>query len=282
MTATGALQIPTRPLAGGGTIPLVGLGTWPLDDATAPAAVANALGLGYRLIDTAARYGNEVGVGRGIRDAGVPREELVVTTKLRGADHGRDKVRPALEASLERLGLDHADLYLIHWPLPRLDLYVESYEAMLELADEGLVGAVGVSNFLPHHIERLISATGVAPAVDQIQLSPALARVGLRAWLEEHGVVPQAWSPLGRSEGVPGQPVVAQVAAAHGLTVEQVILRWEVQQGIVVIPKSGDPARQRSNADIFDVELTTEEMALLRALDLGDDAGADPDVHEEF
>lgn len=282
MTTTSALHIPTRPLAGGGTIPLVGLGTWPLDDRTAPAAVASALDLGYRLVDTAARYGNEVGVGRGIRDAGVPREELVVTTKLRGADHGRDKVRPALEGSLERLGLDHVDLYLIHWPLPRLDLYVETYEAMLELAAEGLVGAVGVSNFLPHHIERLIAATGVAPAVDQVQLSPALARTALRAWLEEHGVVPQAWSPLGREEGVPAEPVVARVAAAHGLTVEQAILRWEVQQGVVVIPKSADPARQRSNAEIFDVELTAEEIALLGALDRGDDAGADPDVHEEF
>ena len=229
---------PTRALADGGGIPLLGLGTWPMDDTEAAVAVAGAIGLGYRLLDTAAKYGNEAGVGRGIRDSGVPREQLYVTTKLRGSEQGAG-TRDALRASLDRLGLDYVDLYLIHWPLPRLDRYVESYEVMLELRQEGLVRSVGVSNFLPEHLDRL----PVPPAVNQIELSPTVARRALVAELDRRGIVPQAYSPLGRGREL-ADPVVTGLAERYGRTPAQVVLRWHVQQGYVAVPKSGDPGRQ--------------------------------------
>ena len=180
-------------------MPLLGLGTYPMDGAAGAAAMAEAISLGYRLLDTAAKYGNEWAVGEAIRRSGVDRGELFVTSKLRGADHGRAKTRDAVSASLDRLGLDYLDLYLIHWPLPRLGLFTESYQAMLELAAEGLIRSAGVSNFKPAHIAALMDATGVAPAVDQIELSPALPRRDTVGYLAAAGVVPQAWSPLGSS-----------------------------------------------------------------------------------
>lgn len=274
--------IPTRPLNTGGQIPLIGLGTWPMSDAEAATAVRTALRMGYRLVDTAAKYGNEVGVGRGLRESGVPRSEVVVTTKLRGADHGYDATKAALHASLRRLGLDYVDIYLIHWPLPRQDRYLESYRAMLSLRAEGLIRSVGVSNFTKAHIERLDAETGVLPAVNQIQLSPALPRTALHTYLEKHGIVTQSYSPLGRKENVHRAPVVRELAARFGRTPEQIILRWHVQQDLVAIPKSADPERQRANLAVFDFALSHEDMSRLRALDLGESAAVDPDRHEEY
>jgi len=253
-----------------------------MNGAAGTAAMAQAILLGYRLLDTAALYGNERAVGEAIRHSGVARPELFVTTKLRGSDHGREKTRAAVSGSLDRLGLDYLDLYLIHWPLPRLGLYVESYETMLELAAEGLIRSVGVSNFKPAHIAALVEATGVTPALDQIELSPALPRRETVAYLNGAGVVTQAWTPLGPGRQVLGSSAVAAVADARGVTPAQVILRWEVQQGIVTIPKSADAERQRANLDIFGFTLDDAEMASLAALDQGEGAAVDSDVHEEF
>ncbi len=274
--------VPTRPLNTGGQIPLIGLGTWPMDDAEATKAVRSALQQGYRLVDTAAKYGNEVGVGRGLRESGVPRSELVVTTKLRGADHGYDATKGALHASLRRLGLDYVDLYLIHWPLPRQDRYLESYRAMLAMRGEGLIRSVGVSNFTKAHIERLDAETGVLPAVNQIQLSPALPRTALHTYLEKHGIVTESYSPLGRDQQVHKAPVVRELAQRYDRTPEQIILRWHVQQELVAIPKSADPERQRANLAVFDFELSPGDMSRLRGPGLGESAAVDSDRHEEF
>lgn len=274
--------VPTRALNSGYEIPLLGLGTYPMNGADGAAAMAQAISLGYRLLDTAAKYENEAAVGEAIRRSGVARPELFVTTKLRGAEHGREKVRAAVSGSLERLGLDYLDLYLIHWPLPRLGLFVESYETMLELASEGLIRSAGVSNFTPAHVAQLIDATGVPPAVDQIELSPALPRAKTRAYLDQAGVVTQAWGPLGLGHRVPDADAVTAIAGAHDVTPAQVILRWEVQQGIVAIPKSSSADRQRSNLDVFGFALTDAEMTALAALDLGEDQAVDSDQREEF
>ncbi len=276
------LRIPTVTLNTGHALPLLGLGTWPLDDAEAAEAVAAALAQGYRLVDTAARYGNEAGVGRGIAASGIPRAELFVTTKLRGRDHGYAETKAALRRSLATLGLDYVDLFLIHWPLPRIDKYVDSYRAILDLVGEGLVRSAGVSNFKRHHLQRLIDETGVAPAVDQIQLSPALPRPAIRAYLAAQGIATQGWSPLGLSEGVPDAPIVAALAAKYGRTPAQIILRWHVQQGISAIPKSADPRRQRENAAVFDFALEAGEVAALATLDRGEAAARDADTHEIF
>lgn len=276
------LQIPTVTLNTGHALPLIGLGTWPLNDAEAAEVIPVALGQGYRLVDTAARYGNEAGVGRGIAAAGLPRAELFVTTKLRGRDHGYEETKAALHRSLETLGLDYVDLFLIHWPLPRIDKYVDSYRAILDLVGEGLVRSAGVSNFKRHHLQRLIDETGVTPAVDQIQLSPALPRSEIRAYLAAQGIATQGWSPLGVKEGVPDAPIVAELAAKYGRTPAQIILRWHVQQGISAIPKSADPRRQRENAEVFDFALETEEIAALTTLDVGEATARNADTHEIF
>ena len=282
MTAPLATPIPTIPLNDGHTIPLLGLGTWPMSDDEAAKALPTAIEIGYRLIDTAAKYENEVGVGRGLAASGVPREELYVTTKLRGSEQGYESGKAALERSLERLGLDYVDLYLIHWPLPRLDKYVDSYRAMVEQKDQGLIRSVGVSNFKTAHLRRLIDEVGVVPAVNQIQLSPAVARREARAFHDEIGVVTQAWSPLGRQQRLTDDPTIGAIAEEYGRTPAQVMLRWDVQQGIVTIPKSTDPERQLTNASVFDFELGDDAMERLAALDRGDAAGADSDRHEEF
>ena len=276
------LSIPTTALRDGGQIPLIGLGTYALDGEAGATAIATALRNGYRLLDTAAQYLNEEAVGEGIRQSGVPRQELVVTTKLAGADHGYDKTLAAARVSLQRLGLDYIDLYLIHWPNPSVDLYVESYRAMLQLADDGLVRHVGVSNFKPTHLQRLFDETGVWPALNQVQLSPALARTELRRFHAEHSIVTEAWRPLGADEGVPTNRNVLDIARRHDRTPGQIALRWAVQQDIVAIPKSGHPDRQLENAEVFDFELDDDEMAALASLDRGEAAAWDADTHEEF
>jgi 2,5-diketo-D-gluconate reductase A len=272
----------TRVLNSGYEIPLLGLGTYPLNGQAGADAIARAISVGYRLLDTAAKYENEDAVGAAIRLSGVDRQALFVTTKLRGADHGRLATETAVSRSLERLRLDYLDLYLIHWPLPRLGLFVESYEVMLDLAQRGLIRSVGVSNFKPAHVKALIDATGVAPAVNQIELSPALPRGRTVAYLESAGVVPEAWSPLGHDHQVTAAPAVTAIAAARGITPAQVILRWEVQQGVVAIPKSDKPERQRSNLDVFSFSLTDAEMAALGTLERSEHLAIDSDEREEF
>ncbi|CAL9344656.1 aldo/keto reductase [Streptomyces cellulosae] len=274
-------SIPQHTLNDGTTIPAIGLGTWPMDDAEAERAVTTALHAGYRLIDTAANYRNETGVGRAVAGAGVPREEIVVTTKLPGRHHGYEEALASFEESRARLGLDHVDLYLIHWPLPRVDKYVDSWKAMIKLREDGLVRSIGVSNFTPAHVERLEKETGVLPSVNQVELHPFFPQEELRAHHADKGVLVESWSPLGRGSQLLDDLAVAAVADAHGVTPAQAVLRWHVQLGAVPVPKSSDPERQRANLDVFGFELDDAQMRTL-----SDRAhrriGGDPEVHEEF
>ncbi|MEH3157359.1 MAG: aldo/keto reductase [Gordonia paraffinivorans] len=276
------LDIPTAPLTDAPPIPLVGLGTYKLLGRPGAEAVATAIRCGYRMIDTATRYSNEKCVGIGIADSGVDRDEITVVTKLGGGDHGFDPTVTAARESARRLGVDRIDVYLIHWPCPSLGLTVETWKAMLTLVDDGLVRAAGVSNFTADQLQMLFDETGRWPVLNQIQCSPALPRQDLRAFMSERGIHAQAWSPTGRTEGVLDDTRVQAIADAHGRSPIQVALRWSVQQGIGVIPKSADPDRQVQNADLFGWELTDDDMASLARLDLGESAARDPHVDEEF
>jgi 2,5-diketo-D-gluconate reductase A len=274
------MSIPAIPLNTGATIPQVGLGTWPLDDAQAADAVAAGIEVGYRHIDTATKYGNEAGVGEGIRRSGIARDELFVTTKLDGQFQGEDRAIGGLRAALDRLGTSYVDLLLIHWPLPARDEFVSTWRTFEKLHADGLARAIGVSNFKPAHLDRLLAETSVVPAVNQIQISPAITRLEQRAYDAAHGIVTQSWSPLGGGSGVQSllaSPAITQVAERVGRTPAQVVLRWHVQQGLVVIPKSSDPERMRENLDLFTFELTPDDMASLATLDEGPDAGVDSD-----
>jgi diketogulonate reductase-like aldo/keto reductase len=274
-------SVPVRTLNDGTTIPALGLGTYPMNDAEAEKAVSGALELGYRLIDTAANYRNEIGTGRGIAHSDVPREEVVVTTKLPGRHHGYEQTLASFEESRRRLGLEYVDLYLIHWPLPRVDKYVESWKAMVKLREDGLVRSIGVSNFTTEHIERLGRETGVLPAVNQIEMHPFFPQDELREAHAAKGVLTESWSPLGRGSSLLDDPGIAALAEAYGVTPGQVVLRWHTQLDTVPIPKSADPRRQRDNLDIFGFELTPAELAAV-----SDRAhrriGGDPERHEEF
>ncbi|MGJ6965829.1 aldo/keto reductase [Streptosporangium sp. G11] len=272
------LDIPTVKLVNGADIPQVGLGTWPMSDEEAEVAVAGAVEMGYRLVDTAYAYGNETGVGRGLRASGVPREELFVTTKLNGEWHGYDAAQEAYQASLDRLGLDYADLYLIHWPLPRKDRYVEAWKGLVKLLRDGRVRAIGVSNFKPAHIDRLLDETGVVPDVNQIQLNPFFTRDEPRAYDAVHGIATQSWSPIGQGGDLLGHPVVTAVAERHGRTPAQIVLRWHIELGLITVPKSASPERMRANADIFGFTLAPEEVAELSSLDQGEAAATDSDT----
>ncbi|MGW2709468.1 aldo/keto reductase [Streptomyces sp. NPDC001356] len=273
--------VPLYTLNDGTTVPAVGLGTWPLDDAQAERAVRTALEAGYRLVDTATNYRNETGVGRGVAGSGVPREELVVTTKLPGRHHGYEETLASFEESRRRLGLEYVDLYLIHWPNPRVDKYVEAWRAMIRLREDGLVRSIGVSNFTPEHITRLEKETGVLPSVNQIELHPLFPQEELRAFHAEKGIATESWSPLGRGSDLLDDPAVAGVARAHGVTPAQVLLRWHVQLGALPVPKSADPARQRANLDVFGFELDEDQMAAV-ARRSPRRLGGDPETHEEF
>lgn len=274
-------HIPVHTLNDGSKLPALGLGTWPMDDAQAEEAVRGALALGYRLIDTATNYRNETGVGRGVARSGVPREEIVVTTKLPGRHHGYEETLASFEESRRRLGLDYVDLYLIHWPLPRVDRYVGSWRAMIELREEGLVRSIGVSNFTAEHIERLAKETGVLPSVNQIELHPLFPQPDLRAFHQAKGIVTESWSPLGRGSALLADPAVVTIAEAHGVTPAQVVLRWHIQLGALPIPKSSSPERQRANLDVFGFELGPAQMGVI-AERAHERLGGDPEVHEEF
>ncbi|NUV51911.1 aldo/keto reductase [Streptomyces coelicolor] len=274
-------SIPQHTLNDGTTIPALGLGTWPMDDAEAERAVTTALETGYRLIDTAANYRNETGVGRAVAGAGVAREEIVVTTKLPGRHHGYEETLASFEESRARLGLEYVDLYLIHWPLPRVGKYVDSWKAMIKLREDGLVRSIGVSNFTPAHIARLEKETGVLPSVNQVELHPFFPQDELRAHHADKGVLTESWSPLGRGSQLLDDLAVAAVADAHGVTPAQAVLRWHLQLGALPVPKSSHPERQRANLDVFGFELDEAQMRTV-----SDRAhrriGGDPEVHEEF
>ena len=272
--------IPHLTLNDGRRLPQIGFGTWPLDDAQAQQAVQAALACGYRLIDTAARYGNETGVGRGIAASGVARTDVQLTSKLRGSEHGYDSTLRAFDATLEALGTDYLDLYLIHWPLPMRGLYVDTWRAFVRLRDEGRIGSIGVSNFQPAHIERLLAETGVLPAVNQIELHPDFTQADLRAWHAQQGIAIECWSPLGRGE-VLKDATVAQIAQKHGRSAAQILLRWHVQHGLVAIPKSQDPARMKQNLAVFDFALDADDLAALARLDGEHRQGGDPDTNDE-
>jgi len=269
---------PLIELNDGNSIPQLGLGTWPLDDEQVAAAVVQAVEAGYRHIDTAVKYGNERGVGNGIRASGVDRSELFITTKLDGEFQGHDRAVGGLEGSLKRLGLEYVDLLLIHWPLPGRDQYVSTWQTFERLQAEGKVRSIGVSNFKPAHLERLMAETDVVPAVNQIQLSPAITRTAEREFHARHGIVTESYSPLGGSgAGLLSAPVLSQLAEKHGKTPGQLVLRWHIQNGLVTIPKTASPERMAENMDVFDFALDPQDLAELSVLDEGPGAGNDSD-----
>lgn len=272
-------QAPTIELNDGTTMPSVGVGTWPLDDAEAERVVSAALEIGYRHVDTAVRYGNEVGVGRALAASGLKRGDIYVTTKLDGPFQGNDKAVAGLDESLERLGLEYVDLLLIHWPLPARDLYVDTWRTFERLQAEGKARSIGVSNFKPAHLQRLAEETGVVPAVNQIQLNPYVTREDHVAYHREHGIATVSYSPIGKGGELLEDPVIAEVARAHGKSPAQAILRWHLQLGHVPIPKSANEERLRENLELFDFELSPEQMQAISGLNRGDGVDADVKGH---
>ncbi|MER5754474.1 aldo/keto reductase [Streptomyces sp. NPDC002088] len=270
-------SIPTVTLNNGVTMPQLGFGVFQVPDEETTTAVATALRAGYRSIDTAAIYGNERGVGQALADSGIARDELFITTKLWNADQGYEATLAAFDASLDKLGLDHVDLYLIHWPTPARDLYLDTWRALEKLYTDGRTRAIGVSNFQPAHLERLLGAASVVPAVNQIELHPGLQQAELREFHAGHGIATEAWSPLAQG-AVLKDDAVTTIAAAHGKSPAQVVLRWHLQIGNVVIPKSVTESRIRENFDVFDFELSPQEIDALTALDRGMRTGPDPDT----
>ena len=270
-------EVPTVTLANGVAMPALGLGTSPMGDDDTETTVMAALGVGYRLIDTAEGYGNERGVGRGIRASGVDRDEIFVTTKLNQRWHGVEEAQQAFANSAERLGLDRIDLLLIHWPNPRKDRYVDAWRGLMKLLEDGKVRAIGVSNFKPAHLDRLLSETDVAPHVNQIELDPTKGRAEERRYHEEHGVVTESWSPIGAGGDLLSDATIGDVARAHGKTPAQVVLRWHVQLGLIAIPKTSKPKRLEENIDLFDFELSPEDMGRITGLDRHGEGVTDSD-----
>jgi len=270
---------PTLPLRHGAEIPVLGLGTSPLVGADSVRQVRTALESGYRLIDTAENYHNEDAVGQAIRDIGLNRNEIYITTKFNRRWHDVDGVRQAYEASLRRLGVDYIDLMLVHWPNPDQDRYVEAVQGLQALLDSGGLRAIGTSNFKPAHLERVLDETGITPDVNQIQLSPYSTRNESREYHAAHDIVTEAYSPLGASSSdLRGDPVITGIAKDHGKSPTQVVLRWHVQLGLVAIPRSSNPGRIAENIDIFDFGLTEQEMSKISALDRGESVVTDSDV----
>ena len=266
------------------TIPAIGFGTSGLKGADAVEAVLSALEKGYRLIDTAVNYGNEAEIGEALRRTDVPRDEIVVTSKIPGRHHAYDDAIASTRESLERLGLDRIDVHLIHWPNPERDQYAETWRALVQLRDDGLVRSPGVSNFTEAHLRRVIDETGVTPVLNQIELHPYFPQAEMRSVHDELGVVTESWSPFARKQAVFTEPPVAAAAEAHGVSPGQVVLRWQLQLGNVPIPKSATPSRQRENLELDGFELTDDEVAAITALARPDGRlfGGDPDTHEEF
>ncbi|QKV75813.1 aldo/keto reductase [Amycolatopsis sp. Hca4] len=261
------MTTPSLALNDGRTIPRIGAGTWPVSDRDAPTVVHAALEAGFRHIDTAAAYGNESGVGTGIRTGGVEREDLFLTTKIGNNDHGRRRAARALEESLRRLQTDYVDLALIHWPMPGIGLYEETWQALIDLREAGKARSIGVSNFRPEHLDRIIRSTGVTPAVNQIEVNPIVAHRDLRKATIDRGIVVESWSPLGPSTNLLGEPALATIAAKQDRTPAQIILRWHLDHGLVVIPKSSSPQRLRENIAVTDFTLDEDDHATLDGFD---------------
>jgi 2,5-diketo-D-gluconate reductase A len=271
----------TYRLNDGHPLPAIGFGTYPHGRDDSQASTESALAAGYRLLDTALSYGNEADVGAAVRASSLGRDEILVTTKLPGRYHGYDETVGALRESLDNLGLDRVELYLIHWPLPRIDKYVDTWRAMIELREQGLTRSIGVSNFTEPHLRRIIDATGVVPAVNQIELHPYFPQEQMRAVHDELGIRTESWSPLGRG-GLLDEPAVVDIAEAHGVSPAQVVLRWHLQLGAVPIPMSSNPQRQRQNIELAGFTLTDDQMKALSGMEKGRLKGQDPDVYEEF
>ena len=271
------MDIPLISLNNGNKIPQIGFGTSPLNDQTVAPLVVAAIEAGYRHIDTAYRYNNERGVGKGIRDSGIAREGLFITTKLDGEFQGNDRAIDGLNESLKRLSLDYVDLLLIHWPLPQRDEYVSTWKTFEKLVAAGKARSIGLSNFKPAHIDRLLAEATIRPAINQIQLNPRITRPEQRAYNTAHGIVTEAWSPLGAGSDLLEHPTLAAIATKYGKTPGQVVLRWHIDLGIVAIPRSSNPDRIAQNIDIFDFTLSSEEIAAISALDTGKEPRVDSD-----
>lgn len=269
-------DIPRMELRDGHLMPQLGFGVWQVSNEDVVPAVATALEAGYRAVDTAQGYDNEEGVGRAIAESGIARADLFVTSKLRTKLLGRQEAVDGIEQSLEKLGLDHLDLFLIHWPCPALDRYVDAWQGLIDARDRGLVRSIGVSNFLPEHIGRIVEATGEVPVVNQIETHPEFQQRDVRSFHQEHQIQLESYSPLG-SGAVLDNEVIGKIAEAHGKSPAQVIIRWHLQEGLVVIPKSVTPERIRDNLDVFDFRLSTEDMTAIARLDRPDGrTGSDP------
>jgi 2,5-diketo-D-gluconate reductase A len=272
------MTTPDIQLNSGHTIPQLGFGVFLVDPAEAQRIVEDALEVGYRHIDTAAIYKNEEGVGRAIAASGIQREELFVTTKLWNDDQGTDTAHRAIDTSLQKLGLDYVDLYLIHWPTPKRDRYLESWLALEQIQAAGKTRSIGVSNFQPEHLERIVAGSDTVPAVNQVELHPAFQQRELRVVHAQHGIHTESWGPLGQGKyDLFGLDAIRSAADAHGVTPAQVVIRWHLQSGIIVFPKSNSRERMQQNIDVFGFELTADEMAAIDALDADKRVGGHPD-----
>jgi diketogulonate reductase-like aldo/keto reductase len=278
------MDISTYTLNDGATLPAVGFGTYPLSGDEGIEAIRSAIDTGYRLLDTAVNYENEEEVGEAVRRSGLPRDEIMLASKIPGRHHGYDDAVASTKESLRRLGVDHLDLHLIHWPNPSVDKYVDAWRALVDLREQGLVRSIGVSNFTEEHLTRIIDETGVTPAVNQLELHPYFNQHTMRQVHDKLGIRTEAWSPMGKQQAPFDEPPIAEAAKTHDVTPGQVIVRWHVQLGSLAIPKSAAPERQRQNLDVFDFELSDEEMAAIASLDRADGRlfGGDPNTHEEM
>jgi 2,5-diketo-D-gluconate reductase A len=270
-------NVPGIKLNNGTVIPQLGFGVFQIEPEQTAETVQAAFDAGYRHIDTAQMYGNEAEVGEAIASSGLDRSELWITTKCNNSNHGEDDSQRALDESLQKLGLDHVDLYLIHWPLPGKDLYVETWKGLEKALSDGRTRAIGVSNFQPHHLDRLAEETETVPAVNQIELHPRLQQLALRSYHERHGIATEAWSPIGQGKGLLEAPELGGIADKHNKSAAQVVLRWHVQLGNIVFPKSVTTERIRENFDIFDFELTDDEVSTIAGMEKAERLGPDPD-----
>ncbi|HEY9498651.1 MAG TPA: aldo/keto reductase [Terrimesophilobacter sp.] len=276
------MTIPEKTLNDGNFLPAIGFGTFKLNGDDGTDSVLSAIDAGYRLLDTALNYENEAEVGEAVRRSGIPREEIAIATKLPGRFHGYEETLQGFEESRRNLGVDYVDLFLIHWPMPRIDRYLDAWRAMIRLKEQGLVRSIGVSNFTQRHLTRVIEETGVVPAVNQIELHPHFPQAAMREFHAVHGIQTQSWTPLARQRSVLDNPVVTGVANAHDVTPARAVLRWHVQLGTIPLPKSARASRQAENLDVFDFELTDAEVASISSLESGRLWGGDPDTNEEF
>ncbi len=272
------MTIPSLPLNNGTSIPQIGLGTASLDDEAVARVLVTAIEAGYRHIDTAFRYGNQRGVGQGIRDCGIAREALYVTTKLDGEFQGNDRAIAGLDECLRQLGLDYVDLLLIHWPLPARNEYLSTWKSFEQIAKAGKARSIGVSNFKPAHLDALLAEATIRPVANQIQLDPRITRTDHVEYDRAHDIVTVAWSPLGQGKDLLKEPILGTIAAAHGKSPAQVVLRWNVELGLVTIPRSSNPQRLAENLNVFDFSLTADEVAAISALDTGGEPRVDSDT----